>query len=130
MYQAGIFKLGSIKKPQMQVLELPYVNKKLNMIILLPVGTENLDQVKILRKPTCVHVHTQTHTETHTHIHRHTHRHTYMYTQTHTDTHTYTDTHTQTHIHVHRDTHTDTLAHSLCVSHTITGSWSGVAVLS
>ncbi|XP_073925772.1 serpin B11 isoform X2 [Castor canadensis] len=46
MYQAGIFKLGSIKKPQMQVLELPYVNKKLNMIILLPVGTENLDQIE------------------------------------------------------------------------------------
>ncbi|KAK1337511.1 hypothetical protein QTO34_002141 [Cnephaeus nilssonii] len=36
MYQAGRFKLAIIKEPQMQVLELPYVQDKLSMIILLP----------------------------------------------------------------------------------------------
>lgn len=47
MYQTGTFKLAFIKEPQMQVLELPYVNKKLSMIILLPVGTATLEQVKL-----------------------------------------------------------------------------------
>ncbi|XP_019584924.2 serpin B11 [Rhinolophus sinicus] len=46
MYQTGTFKLAFIKEPQMQVLELPYVNKKLSMIILLPVGTATLEQVE------------------------------------------------------------------------------------
>ncbi|XP_012500730.1 PREDICTED: serpin B11 isoform X3 [Propithecus coquereli] len=46
MYQTGTFKLAFIKEPKMQVLELPYVNKKLNMIILLPEGTTNLEQVE------------------------------------------------------------------------------------
>ncbi|XP_053427927.1 serpin B11 [Nycticebus coucang] len=46
MYQTGTFKLAFIKEPEMQVLELPYVNKKLSMIILLPVGTTNLEQVE------------------------------------------------------------------------------------
>lgn len=45
MYQTGTFKLASIKKPQMQVLELPYAGNKLSMIILLPVGAANLEQV-------------------------------------------------------------------------------------
>ncbi|XP_010624165.1 serpin B11 [Fukomys damarensis] len=46
MYQTGIFKLAVIKKPQMQVLELPYVHNKLSMIILLPVGTAHLGQIE------------------------------------------------------------------------------------
>ncbi|XP_069323993.1 serpin B11 isoform X2 [Eulemur rufifrons] len=46
MYQTGTFKLAFIKEPKMQVLELPYVNSKLNMIILLPEGTTNLEQVE------------------------------------------------------------------------------------
>ncbi|XP_004452978.1 serpin B11 [Dasypus novemcinctus] len=46
MYQTGTFKLAFIKEPQMQVLELPYVNNRLSMIILLPVGTANLKQVE------------------------------------------------------------------------------------
>lgn len=45
MYQAGRFKLAIIKEPQMQILELPYVQDKLSMIILLPVGTVTLEQV-------------------------------------------------------------------------------------
>ncbi|XP_008584588.1 PREDICTED: serpin B11 isoform X2 [Galeopterus variegatus] len=46
MYQTGMFKLAFIEEPQMQVLELPYVNNKLSMIILLPEGTANLEQVE------------------------------------------------------------------------------------
>ncbi|XP_006198118.1 serpin B11 [Vicugna pacos] len=46
MSQTGMFKLAFIKKPQMQVLELPYVNNTLSMIILLPVGTADLQQVE------------------------------------------------------------------------------------
>ncbi|XP_006837603.1 PREDICTED: serpin B11 [Chrysochloris asiatica] len=46
MYQTGLFKLAFIKKPQIQVLELPYVNNRLSMIILLPVGTANLEQLE------------------------------------------------------------------------------------
>ncbi|XP_006192549.2 LOW QUALITY PROTEIN: serpin B11 [Camelus ferus] len=46
MYQTGMFKLAFIKKPQMQVLELPYVNNTLSMIILLPVGLADLQQVE------------------------------------------------------------------------------------
>ncbi|KAM5218272.1 serpin B11 [Hipposideros larvatus] len=46
MYQTGMFKLAFIKEPQMQVLELPYVNNKLSMIILLPVGTATLEQIE------------------------------------------------------------------------------------
>ena len=47
MCQTGKFKLATIKEPQMQVLELPYVNHELSMIILLPVGTNDLDQVRL-----------------------------------------------------------------------------------
>lgn len=47
MYQTGKFKLALIEEPQMQVLELPYVNNTLGMIILLPVGTADLDQVRV-----------------------------------------------------------------------------------
>ncbi|XP_060029965.1 serpin B11 [Erinaceus europaeus] len=46
MYQTGKFRLASIQDPQMQVLELPYVNKKLSMVILLPVGTASLGQIE------------------------------------------------------------------------------------
>ncbi|XP_008158868.3 serpin B11 [Eptesicus fuscus] len=46
MYQAGRFKLAIIKEPQMQVLELPYVQDKLSMIILLPMGTVTLEQIE------------------------------------------------------------------------------------
>ncbi|ERE73763.1 serpin B11 [Cricetulus griseus] len=46
MYQTGTFKLAFIKEPQMQVLELPYANNKLRMIILLPVGTANVNQIE------------------------------------------------------------------------------------
>ncbi|XP_077830716.1 serpin B11 isoform X1 [Macaca mulatta] len=46
MYQIGTFKLAFLKEPQMQVLELPYVNNKLSMIILLPVGTANVKQIE------------------------------------------------------------------------------------
>nr|XP_017498044.2 serpin B11 [Manis javanica] len=46
MCQTGTFKLASIKEPQMQVLELPYVNNKLSMIILLPIGTVSLEQIE------------------------------------------------------------------------------------
>ncbi|XP_045881901.1 serpin B11 isoform X2 [Meles meles] len=46
MYQTGTYKLAFIKEPQMQVLELPYVNNKLSMIILLPVGTASLEQIE------------------------------------------------------------------------------------
>lgn len=45
MYQAGAFKLAFVREPQMQVLELPYVDNALSMIILLPVGTATLEQV-------------------------------------------------------------------------------------
>ncbi|XP_017894836.1 PREDICTED: serpin B11 isoform X2 [Capra hircus] len=47
MYQTGKFKLALIEEPQMQVLELPYVNNTLGMIILLPVGTADLDQTNL-----------------------------------------------------------------------------------
>lgn len=47
MYQTGTFKMAVIKEPQMQVLELPYVNNKLSMIILLPAGTATLEQVRL-----------------------------------------------------------------------------------
>lgn len=56
MYQTGTYKLAFIKDPQMQVLELPYVNNKLSMIILLPGGTASLEQVKtanVQRKRVC-----------------------------------------------------------------------------
>ncbi|XP_070320608.1 serpin B11 isoform X2 [Odocoileus virginianus] len=46
MYQTGKFKMALIEEPQMQVLELPYVNNTLGMIILLPVGTADIDQVE------------------------------------------------------------------------------------
>ncbi|XP_005861605.1 PREDICTED: serpin B11 [Myotis brandtii] len=46
MYQVGRFKLAVIKEPQMQVLELPYVQDKLSMIILLPMGTVTLEQIE------------------------------------------------------------------------------------
>ncbi|XP_008065452.1 serpin B11 [Carlito syrichta] len=46
MYQTGTFRLALIKEPQMQVLELPYVNNKLSMIILLPESTANLEQIE------------------------------------------------------------------------------------
>ncbi|XP_057556687.1 serpin B11-like isoform X1 [Hippopotamus amphibius kiboko] len=46
MYQTGKFKLALIEEPQMQVLELPYVNNTLSMIILLPVDMADLDQVE------------------------------------------------------------------------------------
>lgn len=46
MYQTGTFKLAFIKEPQMQVLELPYANNNLRMIILLPVGSANVNQVE------------------------------------------------------------------------------------
>ncbi|XP_037365591.1 serpin B11 isoform X1 [Talpa occidentalis] len=46
MYQTGTFKLAFIKEPRMQVLELPYINKQLSMIILLPVGTADLEQIE------------------------------------------------------------------------------------
>ena len=47
MYQTGKFKMALIEEPQMQVLELPYVNNTLDMIILLPVGTADVDQVRL-----------------------------------------------------------------------------------
>ncbi|GAB1285329.1 Serpin B11 [Apodemus speciosus] len=46
MYQTGTFKLAFIKEPQMQVLELPYANNKLRMVILLPVGTASVSQIE------------------------------------------------------------------------------------
>ncbi|XP_004379343.1 serpin B11 [Trichechus manatus latirostris] len=46
MYQTGIFKLAFIKKPRIQVLELPFVNNRLSMIILLPVGKAKLEQIE------------------------------------------------------------------------------------
>ncbi|KAK7799972.1 hypothetical protein U0070_022907 [Myodes glareolus] len=46
MYQTGTFKLAFIKEPQMQVLELPYANNNLRMIILLPVGSANVNQIE------------------------------------------------------------------------------------
>lgn len=47
MYQTGTYKLAFIKEPRMQILELPYVNHKLSMIVLLPAGTASLEQVKL-----------------------------------------------------------------------------------
>ncbi|XP_037661948.1 serpin B11 [Choloepus didactylus] len=46
MYQSGTFKLAFIPEPQMQVLELPYVNNRLSMVILLPVGPAHLKQIE------------------------------------------------------------------------------------
>ncbi|XP_059137187.1 serpin B11 isoform X2 [Peromyscus eremicus] len=46
MFQTGTFKLAFIREPQMQVLELPYANNKLKMIILLPRGTANVNQIE------------------------------------------------------------------------------------
>ncbi|XP_076991403.1 serpin B11 isoform X4 [Tamandua tetradactyla] len=46
MHQTGMFKLAFIGEPQMQVLELPYVNNRLSMVILLPVGLANLKQIE------------------------------------------------------------------------------------
>ncbi|XP_040840693.1 serpin B11 isoform X2 [Ochotona curzoniae] len=45
MYQTGMFKLAVIERPQMQVLELPYVNNRLSMLVLLPTGTTKLEQI-------------------------------------------------------------------------------------
>ena len=47
MHQTGKFKLALIEEPQMQVLELPCVNSTLGVIILLPVGTADVDQVRM-----------------------------------------------------------------------------------
>ncbi|XP_021494440.1 serpin B11 [Meriones unguiculatus] len=46
MHQTGTFKMASIKEPQMQVLELPYANSKLRMVILLPVGAAGVQQIE------------------------------------------------------------------------------------
>ncbi|XP_060470018.1 serpin B11 isoform X2 [Panthera onca] len=46
MYQTGTYKLAFIKEPRMQILELPYVNHKLSMIVLLPAGTASLEQIE------------------------------------------------------------------------------------
>ncbi|KAF6089311.1 serpin family B member 11 [Phyllostomus discolor] len=46
MYQAGTFKLAFVREPQMQVLELPYADDALSMIILLPAGMAALEQVE------------------------------------------------------------------------------------
>ncbi|KAM6167525.1 serpin B11 [Erethizon dorsatum] len=46
MHQTGTFKLAFIKNPQMQVLEMPYVNNKLSMVILLPAGAANLAEIE------------------------------------------------------------------------------------
>ncbi|XP_055962957.1 serpin B11 [Sorex fumeus] len=46
MYQIGTFKFAFIKEPEMRVLELPYVNSRLSMIILLPTGATNLEEIE------------------------------------------------------------------------------------
>ncbi|XP_066102638.1 serpin B11 isoform X2 [Saccopteryx bilineata] len=46
MCQTGMFKLAVLKDPPMQVLELPYANSQLSMVILLPAGTATLDQIE------------------------------------------------------------------------------------
>lgn len=51
MYQKGMFKLGFIEEMGAQVLELPYAQKTLSMIILLPGdmadgSTSGLEQVR------------------------------------------------------------------------------------
>ncbi|XP_012790373.1 serpin B11 isoform X2 [Sorex araneus] len=46
MYQIGTFKLAFIKEPEMRVLELPYVSNRLSMIILLPTGSTNLEEIE------------------------------------------------------------------------------------
>ncbi|XP_006892796.1 PREDICTED: serpin B11 [Elephantulus edwardii] len=46
MYQSGVFRLASITQPQIQILELPYINNQLSMLILLPVGTTKLEQIE------------------------------------------------------------------------------------
>ena len=51
MYQKGTFKLGYIEEMGAQVLELPYAQKSLSMIILLPGdmadgSTSGLEQVR------------------------------------------------------------------------------------
>jgi len=52
MYQKGTFKLGYIEELGTQVLELPYAQKLLSMIILLPGETADgspsgLEQVRV-----------------------------------------------------------------------------------
>lgn len=52
MYQKGTFKLGYIEELGTQVLELPYAQKSLSMIILLPGdtadgSTSGLEQVRL-----------------------------------------------------------------------------------
>lgn len=45
MFLEGEFNLAKIKNPSMQVLELPYGNNELSMLILLPDKKEYPDQV-------------------------------------------------------------------------------------
>ncbi|XP_049638042.1 serpin B11-like isoform X2 [Suncus etruscus] len=46
MNQIGTFKLAFIMEPEMRVLELPYVDNSLSMVILLPMGSTNLEQIE------------------------------------------------------------------------------------
>ncbi|XP_006027297.1 ovalbumin-like isoform X1 [Alligator sinensis] len=46
MHQAGFFKIASIGSEKIQILELPYANEELSMIILLPNDISDLDQLE------------------------------------------------------------------------------------
>uniref|UniRef100_A0A7M4E6F2 Ovalbumin-like n=1 Tax=Crocodylus porosus TaxID=8502 RepID=A0A7M4E6F2_CROPO len=46
MHQAGFFKIASIGSEKIHILELPYANEELSMIILLPNDISDLDQLE------------------------------------------------------------------------------------
>ncbi|XP_054439855.1 serpin B11 isoform X1 [Pteronotus mesoamericanus] len=46
MYQTGTFNMAFVREPQMQVLELPYADRTLSLVVLLPAGATALDQVE------------------------------------------------------------------------------------
>ncbi|XP_028909934.1 serpin B11 isoform X2 [Ornithorhynchus anatinus] len=46
MHQSGRFKMASVEEPQLQVIELPYVQKNLSMIVLLPNSPDDLEKIE------------------------------------------------------------------------------------
>ncbi|XP_051004172.1 serpin B11 [Acomys russatus] len=46
MYRTGKFRMAFVKQPQMKLIEIPYDNSELKMVILLPVGTTSVQQIE------------------------------------------------------------------------------------
>lgn len=49
MFQDGVFRLARIQEVQAQVLELPYADEELSMLVLLPNDHVPLSSVSVLR---------------------------------------------------------------------------------